>query len=467
MLHDKQENKKQAKVNLSAILSLYDDIDIPKYELSRESISEKAAYQLIKNELLDEGNARLNLATFCSSYMEDEAIRLMAETLEKNAIDKSEYPSTIEIENRCVNIIADLWNAGEGSSFIGTSTVGSSEACMLSGLAMKFRWRNRAEALGLEINSRKPNLIISSGYQVCWEKFCVYWDVELRSVPINKADLNLDINMAMSMADEFTIGIVAILGHTYTGKFDDIETLDKAVSEYNSKTQFKIPIHVDGASGGLFVPFVNPELRWDFRLENVISINTSGHKYGLVYPGIGWLIWKDKMYLPKELVFEVSYLGGSMPTMALNFSRSASHIIGQYYCFLRMGFNGYRKIHLHTQHVAMYISKELQKTKLFHIYNNGENLPVVCFKLQNEADTKWTLFNLSDRIEMKGWQMPVYHMPDNISDTVVSRIVCRSDFTLNLAERFIGDLLMAIEVLSKATILSENLNSKETKGFKH
>lgn len=467
MLHDKQDNKKKAKVKFSPMLSIYDDIDIPKYELCKESVSEKVAYQLIKNELLDEGNSRLNLATFCTTFMEDEAIKLMSETLDKNAIDKSEYPSTIELENRCVNIIADLWNAGEGSNFTGTSTVGSSEACMLSGLAMKFRWRKRAEELGFDINSKKPNLIISSGYQVCWEKFCVYWDVELKTVPIDKNDLNLDINKAMSMVDEYTIGIVGILGHTYTGKFDDIEALDKAVHDYNRTSQFKVPIHVDAASGGLFVPFVNPELKWDFRLENVISINTSGHKYGLVFPGIGWIIWKDKMYLPKELIFEVSYLGGSMPTMAINFSRSASHIIGQYYCFLRLGVNGFRKVHLHSQHVAMYISKELDKTKFFDIYNKGENLPVICYKLKENANVKWTLYNLSDRLEMRGWQMPVYHMPDNMNDTVVSRIVCRSDFTLNLAERFIDDFSEALDELSKATILSENTNKNGTKGFKH
>jgi glutamate decarboxylase len=467
MLHDKQGNKKKAKVSPSAMLSIYDDIHIPKYELSKQSVSEKVAYQLIKNELLDEGNARLNLATFCTSFMEDEAVKLMSETLEKNAIDKSEYPSTIELENRCVNIIADLWKAGECSNFIGTSTVGSSEACMLSGLAMKFRWRKRAEILGLNILSKKPNLVISSGYQVCWEKFCVYWDVELRAVPMIDTNMRLDIEKTMSMVDEYTIGIVGILGHTYTGKFDDIDSLDKAVHKYNSTTEHKVAIHVDAASGGLFVPFVNPELRWDFRLENVISINTSGHKYGLVYPGIGWIIWKDKIYLPNELIFEVSYLGGSMPTMAINFSRSASHIIGQYYVFLRLGVDGFRKVHLHSQSVALYISKELEKTELFQIYNNGENLPIICFKLREDVAVKWTLYNLSDRLEMKGWQVPVYHMPDNMSETVVTRIVCRSDFTLNLAERFVEDFLKAIEILSKTEIISNSTIEHDTKGFKH
>lgn len=327
---DNQSNQRKDKFSTPVFGSKESDEEIAKNELPEHTIQASLAYQLIKDELLDEGNARQNLATFCQTYMEDEAIKLMSETLEKNAIDKSEYPQTADIENRCVNMIAHLWNAPKDKNYIGTSTVGSSEACMLGGMAMKFRWRKRAEALGLDI-TKKPNLIISSGYQVCWEKFCVYWDVELRVIPMDETHMSLDVDKAIKAIDEYTIGIVGILGITYTGKLDDIKALDEALSIYNSSTKHTVGIHVDAASGGLFIPFTKPQLAWDFRLENVLSINTSGHKYGLVYPGVGWVVWKDAAYLPEELIFKVSYLGGEMPTMALNFSRSASQIIGQYY----------------------------------------------------------------------------------------------------------------------------------------
>ncbi|MDU7968507.1 MAG: glutamate decarboxylase, partial [Paeniclostridium sordellii] len=351
---------------------------------------------LIKDELMSEGNAKLNLATFCQTYMEEEATKLMSETLEKNAIDKSEYPQTTEMENRCVDMIANLWNAPKDMNYIGTSTVGSSEACMLGGMAMKFRWRNRAEKLGIDVTKKKPNLVVSSGYQVCWEKFCVYWDIEMRTVPMDEEHMSLNIDKVLDYVDDYTIGIAALLGITYTGKFDDIKALDEVVEEYNKTAKISLPIHVDAASGGLFTPFIDPELEWDFRLKNVVSISTSGHKYGLVYPGIGWVVWKDEEYLPKELIFEVSYLGGSMPTMAINFSRSASQVIGQYYNFLRLGFEGYRQIHQRTKEVAMYLSSEIENTGLFKIYNDGENLPIVCYRLRNEDAVEWTLYDLAD-----------------------------------------------------------------------
>ncbi|EGT3615535.1 glutamate decarboxylase [Clostridium perfringens] len=426
---------------------------IPSHKLEEKSIAPEVAYRLIKDDLLDEGNARQNLATFCQTYMDDEAVSLMAETLEKNAIDKSEYPETAELENRCVNMLSKLWNAPEESKYMGTSTVGSSEACMLGGMAMKFYWRNRAKALGIDVTSRKPNLVISSGYQVCWEKFCVYWDVEMRVVPMDKDHMSINVDKVLDYVDENTIGVVGILGITYTGKFDDIKALDAKLEEYNKEHDLKVYIHVDAASGGMFTPFIEPDLEWDFRLKNVVSINTSGHKYGLVYPGIGWILWRDEEFLPKELVFEVSYLGGNMPTMAINFSRSASQIIGQYYNFLRYGFEGYRQIHQRTKDVAMYISDQIEKTGLFEIYNNGENLPIVCYKLKDNVNVQWTLYDLEDRLLMKGWQVPAYPLPEDLQNIVIQRVVCRADFSHNLAELYIRDLNAAIKDLDEATVL--------------
>ncbi|CEP97831.1 glutamate decarboxylase [[Clostridium] sordellii] len=421
---------------------------IPKEELGKDSIAPNIAYRLIKDELMNEGNARLNLCTFCQTYMEDGATKLMAETLEKNAIDKSEYPQTTEMENRCVNMIANLWHAPEDMNYIGTSTVGSSEACMLGGMAMKFRWRNRAKKLGMDVTSKKPNLVVSSGYQVCWEKFCVYWDIEMRLVPMDEEHMSLNIDKVLDYVDDYTIGVVALQGITYTGKFDDIKALDALLEEYNKTAKISVPIHVDGASGGLFTPFIDPDMEWDFRLKNVVSISTSG--------------------LPKELIFEVSYLGGTMPTMAINFSRSASQVIGQYYNFLRLGFEGYRQIHQRTKEVAMYLSDEIEKTGLFKIYNNGENLPIVCYRLVDNANVEWTLYDLADRLAMKGWQIPAYPLPINLQDTIIQRIVCRADLSHDMAELFIRDLKAAIKDLNNANVIVHGKETEnKTYGFTH
>lgn len=464
MLHQDKDKQKLQKLHPADTLSLYDDIEIPKYALKREPIDPEVACRFIRNELLDEGNARQNLATFCSTCMESEAVRLMAETLEKNAIDKSEYPSTIELENRCVNIIADLWHAPR-SGFLGTSTVGSSEACMLAGLAMKFRWRGEAQKRGLDVCGRRPNIVISAGYQVCWEKFCVYWDVELRAVPMEPERLSLDPEAALRAVDEYTIGIVGILGQTYTGAYDDIRLLDEAVARHRSECGRAVPIHVDAASGGLFAPFMQPDLPWDFRLENVVSINTSGHKYGLVYPGIGWVVWRGREFLPEELIFKVNYLGGTMPTMAINFSRSASQIIGQYYNFLRLGYEGYRKVHRHTQKIAAYIAEALERTGAFTLLSRGDTIPVLCFA-RNTPDF-WSLYDLSDQLERKGWQLPVYPLPASAERTVVSRIVCRSDMSLNLAERLVEDIRRAIAALSESGAAASPEKRGEIKGYTH
>lgn len=391
----------------------------------------------------------------------------MAETFEKNAIDKSEYPSTAEVEQACVNIIADLWNAPDKEKMIGTSTVGSSEACMLGGMAMKFKWRDEAVKRGVDLTKQRPNLVISSGYQVCWEKFCVYWDIDLRTVPMDEEHMSLDAEKVMDYVDEYTIGIVGILGITYTGKYDDIQALDKKVEAFNKETGRELGIHVDAASGGMFAPFVTPELEWDFRLKNVVSINTSGHKYGLVYPGIGWIIWKDRKDLPEKMVFNVSYLGGEMPTMAINFSRSASQIIGQYYNFYRFGFDGYKEIHKRTRKVAMKVSEAIEQTDLFDIYNNGDNIPIICYKLKEDADVNWNLYDLADRLQMRGWQVPAYPLPEDLDNIIIQRFVCRGDFAMNSANALIKDIHAAIKELNAANVSMHANEGKHTQGFTH
>lgn len=458
---------KDAKV-VAPDLTIYEAESImPVNALNVKSIPAESAYRLIKDELLDEGNARQNLATFCQTYMEPEATKIMAETLAVNAIDKSEYPKMTEIENRCVNIIANLWNAPEGQA-MGTSTVGSSEACMLGGMAMKFRWRQLAEKAGVDIKAKKPNLVISSGYQICWEKFCVYWDIEMRAVPLDEDHLSLNLDKVMDYVDDYTIGIVGILGITYTGKYDDIKALDQLVEKYNETAKIPIGIHVDGASGGLFSPFVDPDLEWDFRLKNVHSINASGHKYGLVYPGIGWVLWKDKEYLPEDLIFYVNYLGGEQPTMAINFSRSGSQIIGQYYIFLRYGLEGLSLVQGYTRDVALHLTEAIKSFGIFEMINDGSNVPVVCYRLKDPSAHKWTLYELADRLAMKGWQVPAYTLPADLTDVVIQRFVIRADFSYNMCESIIQDLTFAIEYLEKNTKDDTPGKSKTgAQGFTH
>ena len=320
---------------LSPIFGSYaSDVEMPVDKLNHDPIEPRIASEIIREYIGTEGNAHQNLCTFVQTYMEPEAAELMKETLEKNAIDKDEYPMTADLENRCVKIIQNLWHANPDEEPMGTSTVGSSEACMLGGLAALFRWKALAKAAGIDIySSHRPNLVITSGYQVCWEKFCRYWDIEMRLVPMEADHLYMTAEDAMKYVDDHTICVVCLLGITYTGRYDDVKGVDAALTEYNKTAKVPVRIHVDGASGAMVAPFIEPDLDWDFKLPNVWSISTSGHKYGLVYPGIGWVCWRSKEALPEDLIFWVSYLGGQEATMAINFSRvTASRVTKRSRC---------------------------------------------------------------------------------------------------------------------------------------
>ncbi len=451
--HTKIEEMNERTGSVSPIFgSVASDVEMPTDHLNKEPVDPYVASELIREYVSTEGNAHQNLATFVQTYMEPEAVKLMSETLEKNAIDKDEYPMTADLENRCVAIIENLWHADPAEKPMGTSTVGSSEACMLGGLAMLFRWKALAKDAGIDIyTSTRPNLVMGSGYQVCWEKFCRYWDIDMRLVPMDEDHLSLDADAAVALCDDHTIGIVSILGITYTGRYDDVKALDKAVEKYNKTAKVPVRIHVDGASGGMVAPFIEPDLEWDFRLPNVWSISTSGHKYGLVYPGIGWVVWRSEEALPKDLIFDVSYLGGTEATMAINFSRSASQIVGQYFVFMRNGFEGYREIHQKTLDVAQYLAKEISKMGPFEMMATAEEVPIICWRMKKDTDRKWTLYDLDDRLRIHGWQVPAYPLPENMQDVTVQRIVARADFSMALADKYLRDMKAEIEHLDKVT----------------
>ena len=396
------------------------------------------ARQIVEDETILDGNARLNLATFVGTWMDDDAKQVYAASFDKNMIDKDEYPQTAAIEDNCWHMLANLWNAPDAAKSIGTSTIGSSEACMLGGLAFKRRWQQARRAAGKDTST--PNLVMSSAVQVCWEKFCNYFDVEPRYVPISADHKTLDGHDLEKYVDENTIGVVAIMGVTYTGMYEPVAQIAAALDEIQSKTGLDIPIHVDGASGAMIAPFLQPDLVWDFRLERVHSINTSGHKYGLVYPGLGWVVWRDAQWLPEDLVFKVSYLGGEMPTFALNFSRPGAQVLLQYYLFLRLGFEGYRAVQQASQDVAKFLSAGIAELDAFELWNDGSDIPVFAWRLKDGHTKNWTLYDLQDRLRMRGWLIPAYPMPADLEQITVQRIVVRNGLSMDLA----SDLLDAI-----------------------
>jgi len=442
----------------------------PTETLPKHKMSPEIAYQIVKDETYPQTQPRLNLATFVTTYMDDYGTRLMNESIAINYIDETEYPRVAVMSGRCINIIANLWHSPEESEWkTGAPGIGSSEACMLGGVAAWLRWRKRRKDAGKPYD--KPNLVMSSAYQVVWEKFCQLWQIEMRTVPLTHEHITLDPKQALAMCDENTICIVPIAGVTWTGMNDDIEALDHELDQYNRRTGYEIPIHVDAASGGFILPFLQPETRWDFRLKWVKSISTSGHKYGLVYPGLGWVVWRDKSYLPEEMSFSVNYLGASISQVGLNFSRPAAQILGQYYNFIRLGFEGYKEIHQTSMEVAKYCHEEIGKMECFRNYAKRLENPLFIWYMNPEYDRKarWTLYDLQDKLMQKGWMVPAYTMPKSIEDMVVMRIVVRQGMSRVMADMLLADIRSAVEELEKlayptSSRLSYEKREKSLKG---
>ena len=433
----------------------------PRHTLPDFEMAPATAYQVVRDELMLDGNARLNLATFVTTWMEPEAEKLMAETFDKNMIDKDEYPRTAELESRCVSMLSRLWNSPDEVEATGTSTTGSSEAAMLAGMALKWRWRDRQSKAGKPTD--KPNMVMGSNVQVCWDKFCRYWEIEPRLVPMEGDVYHLTAERAVQYCDENTIGVVAILGSTFDGSYEPVAEICAALDRYQADQGLDIPVHVDAASGGFVAPFIDPDLVWDFRLPRVQSINTSGHKYGLVYPGVGWVIWRDPDALPEDLVFRVNYLGGDMPTFALNFSRPGNQVAAQYYNFLRLGFDGYKRVQQTSRDVARYCADEVAKLPHFALITDGSELPVFAFTLQ-ETNAPYTVFDVADRMRESGWLIPAYTFPENRQDLAAMRIVIRNGMSRDLADLLVADLRKHVELLEQ---LQAPLPGVKTGGFSH
>lgn len=438
--------------------------DVPRLRLPDTEMLPETAYQVIHDELRLDANTRLNLASFVTTWMEPAADALYAETFDKNLIDKDEYPQTAAIEERCIRMLAHLWHSPRARDTMGVSTIGSSEGCMLGGIALKRRWQHARKMQGKP--SDKPNIVFSSAVQVVWEKFANYFDIEPRYVNITPNCPYLDPKGVAAAVDENTIGVIPILGVTYTGLYDPVAQIAAALDDLQTRTGLDIPMHIDAASGGFVAPFLQPNLVWDFRLPRVKSINVSGHKYGLVYPGIGWVIWRTAEDLPDDLVFHVDYLGGDMPTFGLNFSRPGAQVLLQYYNFLRLGKDGYYKVQKTCQSVAQFLSSELGKMGPFEILTTGSDMPVFAWRMKAGYTSKWNLYDLSRQLRTYGWQVPAYSMPKNMQDVTVMRIVVRNGFSMDLAHLFLINLKQAVSFLnfSDGPMTS---GSKKNSGFHH
>ncbi len=433
---------------------------LPKYKMPERSSSAKVIEELIKEELLLDGNARQNLCTFCTTWSEENVHRLMDICMDKNMIDKDEYPQTAEIEARCVHILADLWHSPDAHGTLGCSTTGSSEATMLGGLAMKQRWREKQKSQGKSWD--KPNLVCGP-VQICWHKFAKYFDVELREIPLDGEEVAMNPSKLKDYVDENTMGVVATLGVTYTCVYEPVAEIARELDRIQEETGWDVPIHVDGASGAFVAPFIHQDLKWDFQIPRVKSINASGHKFGLSPLGVGWIVWRSREDLPEELVFHVDYLGGNMPTFALNFSRPGGQIVAQYYNFIRLGFAGYQNIHQNCANTATWLADEIEKIGEFDLFYDGRGgLPAIGYCLK-DSSAGYTLYDLSDCLRMRGWQIASYPLPSNRQDVIIQRIMIRQGVTKDIASLLLRDLNEAIAHLKAHPVSGPSSAS----GFNH
>jgi glutamate decarboxylase len=438
----------------------------PKYRFPQDEWRAEDAYALVADELMLDGNSRQNLATFCQTWEEPAVHALMDLAIDKNMIDKDEYPQTAELERRCVHMLADLWHAPEGGNPVGASAIGSSEACMLAGMAAKWRWRARREAAGKPTD--RPNMVCGP-VQVVWHKFAKYWDIEMREVPMSPRHYAMDAEDMLARVDENTIMVVPTFGVTYTGSYELVRPLADALDKLQADTGLDVDIHVDGASGAFLAPFCAPDLEWDFRIPRVKSISTSGHKFGLAPLGVGWVVWRDAAFLPDDLIFHVSYLGGDMAVFQINFSRPAGQIAAQYYDFIRLGRDGYRRVHMASYATGRYLAEEIAKLGPFELICDSDpqtGIPSVAWKLRDGEDPGYTLYDLADRMRAHGWQVPAYPLTGAVHDVAVQRILVRQGVSRDLASVLLADLRTAVEHFTKHPI-TVPMTPKESSGFSH
>lgn len=417
----------------------------PVRELPEHSRDPRVALALVESEMLLDGDPAKNLATFVTTFMEPEARYVIENNLHRNWIDHAEYPRTAEIANRCVRMLHHLFHGDDEPESPGTATAGSSEAVMLGALAMKWRWKNAREKAGKP--AEKPNLVYGADVHVVWDKFCRYFDVEPRQAPTRKGRYTVGVEELAPLIDENTIGVVAVVGTTFTGECDEVAQLDAHLRELRGRG-LEVPMHVDAASGGFVFPFSHPDFEWDFRLESVKSINVSGHKFGLVYPGVGWLIFRDEQQLPEQLVFYEDYLGERDATFTLNFSGSSSFILAQYYNFVRFGRQGYASLVRAMDKNSDTLEQRFGEEDALVVMDGEPRLPLVIARVREEEPFTATdlVAELSQR---RGWMVPAYMLPPANDDQQIMRVLVKVNQTRELADALADDVHDSIADLRK------------------
>jgi glutamate decarboxylase len=426
----------------------YDEFncEVPGHEFPKSGMSARAAAAIVISDEWTDTNPMLNMSSFVTTFAEPEAAETARRNIFKNYIDHDMYPQLFAMETRMVQWLHQLWNGPQGVDVYGTATVGSSEACMLAGLAHKWNWRQKREREGKDAS--RPNMVTGGNVQIVWKKFLRYFDVEPRIVPLKPGNYRLTAEQLDRYVDENTIAVVAIAGQTFTGEDDDIEQIHDWLDDYEKRTGISIPMHIDGASGGFVNPFLYPDYKWDFRLPRVQSINASGHKYGLTPPGLGWVIFRERKVFNEDLVFYVNYLGGEMPTATLNFSRNGFQIAVQYYQFLRLGFDGYQRVMQHTLNNAITLRKLLVDSGYFTIMNETQRIPVVAVTLDSKVKN-FNEFDVSNKVREKGWVLSAYSMPPNAQTVMSLRVVVRPHINHNVACLLGRDIVSACQYLEK------------------
>lgn len=416
---------------------------IPRNQLPECSMDPRAAYQLIHDELQTQGNPTLNMASFVTTVMDDECNRLISENVGVNYIDTEVYRANLEIQDRCVRILSDLCHAPDPGKAWGTQCVGSSEAVMLAMLAHKRAWQEKRRAEGKPCD--RPNIVMGNDVHLVWNKGANYLEVEQRLIPLHPERFTISAEEVLNRVDENTICVVGVLGTSYTFQYDPIEEINDALVRLKQEKGLNVPLHVDGASGAFIAPFLNPELNWDFQLEQVKTINASGHKYGLVYPGIGWALWRDADDIPRSLITETNVLGFVEKSFSLNFSRGGAMILAQYYNFIRLGREGYTRIMNTMRENARHLAKGIKAIGKFHIINAGAYTPSCCVSLKDES--KFNAADLVQTLAQKGWVIPAFSMPPDAQNVNVMRMNVKETFSRDMADILINDIKKALEKL--------------------
>ena len=426
----------------------YDEynIVIPRETFPAEGMADRAAHAIVNSFAWTDANPMLNLSSFVTTWADPDAVEIARAHMYKNYIDHDMYPQVFKMEGQIVKWLHDLWNGPKGVEPYGAATIGSSEACMLAGLAHKWNWREARRKAGKD--TTKPNMVTGGNVQIVWKKFMRYFDVEPRIVPLKVGNYRLTADRLEKYVDENTICVVAIAGQTFTGEDDDIQAIHDWLDDYEKRTGISIPMHIDGASGGFVNPFLYPDYKWDFRLPRVQSINASGHKFGLVPPGLGWVVFKERKLFNEELVFYVNYLGGEMPTATLNFSRGTAPIAVQAYMMLRLGREGYTRIMRRTLDNAIHVRERLLASGYFDIMNETQRIPVVALTL-NKKFKKFNEFDVSAKVRERGWVLSAYAMPPDAQEVNSLRIVVRPHLNLTLMDVLANDITSACEYLEQ------------------